>query len=776
MGIVLANNAHTTLAANINSTDTTIYVDDVDSFPSLGVDEYFYCTIESTTGTYEIVKVTQTNSTSFLVERGQEGTIAVPFNIGARVELRITVQNLEDHTTTIINDAIGNTVQGYDPDLSIWAGLTPSADAQELIKATNYATIRGLLNLEVGTDFYSIAATDAAIAAVVSDTAYNEASWNGVDTIAPSKNAVRDKVVLVDALLNNITRGATFASEGDLFTALGADFWRNGERALFGGYASQYKGTNDRADGASFLGTTGGGFNAFWLERSAQLGALSLHGGIGLLGGARKSDRYIYTDGTKYSVWAASTVYAPGAIVGSRGKFYQTVAGGTSGATPPSHTTGDASDGAVTWTFLDYSYTAPIGVAGAVLSDVVDGSGAWASYFESVKTANGGTTYGTEWDVGNEGSNIVSNPYDISPAGATLGLWIAAGRSASTPANPSTAAITIGSNNQTWNTGINFQSTGITSGGYAMKMAADASHSFGWFNSSGQQVSLLRSAGTANNERTQLLFGDRKIELYAVGGVMAAFQSGAAAGTAADEHVNLIAYAAGTGYAEVRAQGTATNLDLLLAGKGSGLPRAATLYASTSIELGHASDTTLTRSASGILAVEGVDQVGVSNAQTISGTKTFSATPVFSNASTGISINSTSPRILWTDTDATATQQVWDMVASNASWLFRTRSDADGAGSTIMTVTRSGTNAGAVSFNAPVTVSNNAAIPAGGTAGLGVKVSSTTNFGVFFGSGAPTLSAAKGSLYLRSDGSGTNGRMYVNTDGSTTWTAVVTVA
>jgi hypothetical protein len=68
------------------------------------------------------------------------------------------------------------------------------------------------------------------------------------------------------------------------------------------------------------------------------------------------------------------------------------------------------------------------------------------------------------------------------------------------------------------------------------------------------------------------------------------------------------------------------------------------------------------------------------------------------------------------------------------------------------------------------------AIPAGGTAGVGYKFSSTANFGVFFGSGAPTLSAAKGSLYLRSDGSATNNRAYINTDGGTTWTALTTAA
>jgi hypothetical protein len=68
------------------------------------------------------------------------------------------------------------------------------------------------------------------------------------------------------------------------------------------------------------------------------------------------------------------------------------------------------------------------------------------------------------------------------------------------------------------------------------------------------------------------------------------------------------------------------------------------------------------------------------------------------------------------------------------------------------------------------------AIAAGGSQSLGLEFSTTVDFGIFFGSGAPTISAAKGSLYLRSDGSTTNDRMYVNTDGSTTWTAVITVA
>ena len=66
------------------------------------------------------------------------------------------------------------------------------------------------------------------------------------------------------------------------------------------------------------------------------------------------------------------------------------------------------------------------------------------------------------------------------------------------------------------------------------------------------------------------------------------------------------------------------------------------------------------------------------------------------------------------------------------------------------------------------------AVPVGGTAGAGIMMSSTTNLGVFFGSGAPTIAAAQGSLYLRTDGSSTSTRLYVNTTGSTSWTAVTT--
>lgn len=68
------------------------------------------------------------------------------------------------------------------------------------------------------------------------------------------------------------------------------------------------------------------------------------------------------------------------------------------------------------------------------------------------------------------------------------------------------------------------------------------------------------------------------------------------------------------------------------------------------------------------------------------------------------------------------------------------------------------------------------AVPAGGSAQASVLMSTTASLGVYFGSGAPTVSAAQGSVYTRTDGSSTSTRLYVNTNGSTTWTNVTTAA
>src|SRR4029077_15076628 len=54
----------------------------------------------------------------------------------------------------------------------------------------------------------------------------------------------------------------------------------------------------------------------------------------------------------------------------------------------------------------------------------------------------------------------------------------------------------------------------------------------------------------------------------------------------------------------------------------------------------------------------------------------------------------------------------------------------------------------------------NASTPtAGGVLGGGYKFGTTSTFGIFWGSGVPTIAADQGSLYLRTDGSSTSTRL-----------------
>lgn len=72
-----------------------------------------------------------------------------------------------------------------------------------------------------------------------------------------------------------------------------------------------------------------------------------------------------------------------------------------------------------------------------------------------------------------------------------------------------------------------------------------------------------------------------------------------------------------------------------------------------------------------------------------------------------------------------------------------------------------------LSANEPLVAAGSVTLPSG------VLVSST---GIYSGSGAPSFTAPQGSLYLRTDGSSTSTRAYINTTGSTTWTAITTAA
>lgn len=96
--------------------------------------------------------------------------------------------------------------------------------------------------------------------------------------------------------------------------------------------------------------------------------------------------------------------------------------------------------------------------------------------------------------------------------------------------------------------------------------------------------------------------------------------------------------------------------------------------------------------------------------------------------------------------------------------------DAKGTGN----ITLGSVSTGTINVVPVLRAASTTTVTAGGAQMLGFGTA--TARGVYVGSGAPTVSAAQGSLYLRTDGSSTSTRAYINTDGATTWTAITTAA
>jgi hypothetical protein len=65
---------------------------------------------------------------------------------------------------------------------------------------------------------------------------------------------------------------------------------------------------------------------------------------------------YIAERSVRPRTWATGVLYSANSYTFYNGNYYQTTAGGTTGATPPTHTSGSVSDGGVTWTYYSGIY------------------------------------------------------------------------------------------------------------------------------------------------------------------------------------------------------------------------------------------------------------------------------------------------------------------------------------------------------------------------------------------------------------------------------------
>jgi hypothetical protein len=117
---------------------------------------------------------------------------------------------------------------------------------------------------------------------------------------------------------------------------------------------------------------------------------------------------------------------------------------------------------------------------------------------------------------------------------------------------------------------------------------------------------------------------------------------------------------------------------------------------------------------------------------------------------------------------------ILNVAASSANW-FEITAGATGVGPTLAAAGETNVD---LLLNAKgtgnVNLANNVATPANGSTTARVRLGATAGFGIYYGSSNPTVSAAQGSLYLRSDGSSGSTRAYINTDGGTSWTAITT--
>jgi hypothetical protein len=78
--------------------------------------------------------------------------------------------------------------------------------------------------------------------------------------------------------------------------------------------------------------------------------------------------------------------------------------------------------------------------------------------------------------------------------------------------------------------------------------------------------------------------------------------------------------------------------------------------------------------------------------------------------------------------------------------------------------------------NGTVTIQSAYAPVAGGGTSAAILCTSTAALGIYFGTGTPTFSAAKGSLYIKTDASTSATRLYIATDAVGGWTAYTSAA
>lgn len=163
MGVVkFTNRATSLLASSINTSDTLLSVtaSTGSRYPTLTAGDWFPVVVVAADGSYEIMRATARSGDVITVTRAQEGTTAISFTAGARVDMRLTNAALaalisdakvvsDAYTTAAVAAEVTarNAAIASNTTTTLASAATAATTADNTVKTT----LRAELNAPIGT-------------------------------------------------------------------------------------------------------------------------------------------------------------------------------------------------------------------------------------------------------------------------------------------------------------------------------------------------------------------------------------------------------------------------------------------------------------------------------------------------------------------------------------------------------------------------------------------------------------------------------------------------
>lgn len=213
-----------------------------------------------------------------------------------------------------------------------------------------------------------------------------------------------------------------------------------------------------------------------------------------------------------------------------------------------------------------------VGTAGFALNNSPTyGTNAWGVYGEAHQlTTVTGATYGAEFDVRTTAQYTAIDPY-TTKAQQTVAVQVASGAGFTGAQFNNSAAINIQNNGAQFGIGINFGYESLAgdtgSSGAAIAMALGYGHSLQWYAGSGVGTSRISCFATTTAEAMGLNFNQGYLDFTNSNGVPALQVRNVAA---AANYIAVYPWTAG-GAPTLTVDGSDTNINIALLGKGTGL-------------------------------------------------------------------------------------------------------------------------------------------------------------------------------------------------------------